>query len=265
MDPGASAVYPRIRGGVGACACPLSAPSVLSNVFYLEVTRMEAHDCPVMIGLTDRDRERLLDRAVPRSIDVGETLHFAGERSERVHLITSGVLKLVARDGGGSETILGLAAPGDLVGETGEIDGLHQPLDVIAATACEVVGLDAQNLIEAIVSSPEATLRLLEQQSARLRWVYGTALERSAGAVPARIAGRLLDLADMIGAIDNGSVVVDMPLRQADLGRLAGVCRESTCKTLRRFKSEGLVEYRGRRLRILRPDVLERIRCAGRA
>lgn len=266
MDPGGDAVYPRDRGGVGACACPLSAPSVvLSYVFDLEVTRMEARNCPVMNGLSERDRARLLDRAVPRSLDAGDTLHFAGERSERLHLVTSGVLKLVARDGSGSETILGLAAPGDIVGELGEIDGLHQPLDVIAATACEVVGLDARNLMDAVESSPEAARSLMEQLAARLRWVYGTALERSAGAVPARLAGRLLDLADMIGSIDDGAVAVDMPLRQADLGRLAGVCRESTCKTLRRFKSEGLVDYRGRRLRILRPDVLERIRCAGRA
>jgi CRP/FNR family transcriptional regulator len=226
---------------------------------------MEKHDCPVMAGLPERDRHRLLDRGVPRSIEQGDTLHFAGERSERVHLVISGVLKLVARDGSGSETILGLVPPGDVVGELGEIDGLHQPLDVISATRCEVIGLDARTFFEAVVASPRATCALLEQQAARLRWIYGTALERSAGEVPARLAGRLLDLADMMGSVENGAVSLDMPLRQADLGRLAGVCRESACKTLRKFKSDGVVDYRGRRLRILRPDVLERIRCAGRA
>lgn len=244
---------------------PFRALTCCRRRYDLEVTRMETHDCPVIAGLPDRDRHRLLDRGVPRSIDQGDTLHFAGERSERVHLVTSGVLKLVARDGSGSETILGLAASGDVVGELGEIDGLHQPLDVIAATRCEVIGLDANNFLEAVVASPAAARSLLEQQATRLRWVYGTALERSSGEVPARLAGRLLDLADMIGSIEDGAVSVDMPLRQADLGRLAGVCRESACKTLRRFKSEGLVDYRGQRLRILRPDVLERIRCAGRA
>ena len=226
---------------------------------------METHDCPVMAGLSERDRHRLLDRGVRRGLEKDDTLHFAGERSERVHLVTAGVLKLVARDGSGNETILGLAAPGDVVGELGEIDGLHQPLDVIAATDCEVVGIDAAHFLEAVSGCPTSARSLLEQQAARLRWVYGTALERSAGEVSARLAGRLLDLADMIGRVEDGAVAVDLPLRQADLGRLAGVCRESACKTLRRFKAEGLVDYRGRRLRILRPDALERIRCAGRA
>ena len=226
---------------------------------------MESHDCPVMAALPEKDRLRLLDRGVPRTLERGETLHFAGERSERVHLVTEGVLKFVAREGGGNETILGLAAPGDVVGELGAIDGLHQPLDLMAATPSVVIGLDAEAFLEAVSASPAATLCLLELQAARLRWIYSSALERSASEVPARLAGRLLDLADMIGHVDDGAVSLDMPLQQTDLGRLAGVCRESACKTLRKFKSQGLVDYRGRRLRILRPDALERIRCAGRA
>ena len=217
-----------------------------------------------MEALPGKERHRLLDRGVERSLERDETLHFTGERSERVHLVTAGVLKFVAREGGGNETILGLAAPGDVVGELPAVDGFEQPLDVIAATDATVIGLDAETFVETVTAHPAAARCLLELSAARLRWIYSTALERSASEVPARMAGRLLDLADMIGRIEDGAVALDMPLQQTDLGRLAGVCRESACKTLRRFKSEGFVDYRGRRLRILRPDALERIRCAGR-
>ena len=226
---------------------------------------MEAQRCPVMTALPPKDRHRLLDRGVARALDRDETLHFAGERSERIHLVTDGVLKFVAREGGGNETILGLSAPGDVVGELATVDGLAQPLDVIAATEARVVGFDAEVFLDAITTCPEASRVLLELEAARLRWIYSSALERSASEVPARMAGRLLDLADMIGRVEGGAVALDMPLQQTELGRLAGVCRESACKTLRRFKSQGIVDYRGRHLRILRPDALERIRCAGRA
>ena len=226
---------------------------------------MDPRECPVMAVLPEKDRHRLFDRAVPRSIERDETLHFAGERSDRIHLVIEGVLKFVAREGGGNETIVGLAAPGDVVGELSTIDGLHQPIDVIGATKAEVIGLDAECFMEAVTASPDATRCLLELQAARLRWTYGSALERTSSPVPARVAGRLLDLADMIGRIEGDSVALDLPLQQTDLGRLAGVCRESACKTMRKFKSQGLVDYRGRKLRILRPDALERIRCAGRA
>ena len=220
---------------------------------------------PVLDALSDRDRHRLLDRSVPRVIEGDETIHFAGERSQRMHAVTAGVFKFVARDGSGSETILGLAAPGDIVGDLPWIDGLAQPFDVVAATTSEIVGVDSELFFETVMGTPAAATALLELQATRLRWIYSTCLERSAGGVPARVAGRLLDLADMIGRVEDGAVEINMPLPQADFGRLAGVCRESACKTLRRFKHAGMVDYRGRRLRILRPDMLERIRCAGRA
>ena len=222
-------------------------------------------DCPVIDALNERDRHRLLDRGVARRLDRDETLHFAGERAQRIHLITQGVVKFVARDGLGNETILGLAVPGDVVGELGVIDDLPQPLDVIAATETRVIGMDADTFMEAVASTPPAARAFMESQAARLRWVYATTLERSAGSVPARLAGRLLDLADMIGRVEDGAVALDLPLQQTELGRLAGICRESACKTMRSFKADGFVDYRGRKLRILRPDVLERIRCAGRA
>lgn len=222
-------------------------------------------ECPTISALSERDRHRLLDRGVERTLDKGETLHFAGERAERVHLVTSGVLKFVARDGCGTETILGLASSGDIVGELPAIDGCSQPLDVIAATGTTVIGVDAGTFLETVLATPRSAAALLEMHATRLRWIYSTTLERSASGVPARLAGRLLDLADMIGHVEDGTVTFDLPLQQTDLGRLAGICRESACKTLRSFKSNGYVDYRGRKLRILRPDALEKIRCAGRA
>lgn len=205
-----------------------------------------------------------MDRSVPRHLAPGDHLYLAGDRARRAHLITSGLVKLVARDGEGRETILCLALPGEITGETAAIDGLPQPLDAVAASHTDVLGFDADLLVEVLERNPAAAMQLSLTTAERLRWVYGTALERTSSEVPARLAGRLLDLADILGRINDGAVELELPLGQGDLGRLAGMCRESACKTLRRFKAQGLVDYRGRRLRILRPDVLERIKCTGR-
>jgi CRP-like cAMP-binding protein len=65
----------------------------------------------------------------------------------------------------------------------------------------------------------------------------------------------------MLGTEENDTITLDLPLGQKDLGKLAGMCRESTCKTLRRLKADGIVDYRGRTMRILRPDSLKMMRC----
>ena len=127
-----------------------------------------------------------------------------------------------------------------------------------------MIGFDADLFAEILLDNAAAAVQLSVMMAERSRWIYDTALERTSSEVPARLAGRLLDLAVLLGRVRDGAVELELPLGQSDLGRLAGMCRESACKTLRRFRAEGWVEYRGRRLRILRPDALERVRCGGR-
>lgn len=220
--------------------------------------------CRVIQCLTEAERDRLLDRGVTRTLGAGEILHLAGDRERRVHVVAEGIIKMTARDAQGAETILCLAVPGDVVGDIAALDDLPQPLDAVAATRCTVVGVDADLFVDVISSSRAAVLELGRALAGRTRWVCDTALERTSSDVPARLAGRLLHLADLIGFVRHGAIEMELPLAQRDLGRLAGMCRESACKTMRRFKLQGMVDYDGRRVRILEPAALEKVRSEGR-
>jgi CRP-like cAMP-binding protein len=226
--------------------------------------RVDLTVSPVLAALPDRDRALLAERAIPRALEPGDILFLSGERSSRVHVLARGLMKLSARDGDGRETILGLAVSGDLVGEIPALDGLPQPLDAVASIRSEVVGIDAETLVASLARSPQASLTLARSVVGRARWMCDTALERSGSEVPSRLAGRLLDLADLIGRVDGGAIELGVAMPQADLAGLAGMCRESACKTLTKFRRRGMVEYRDRKLRILRPDLLERVRCGAR-
>ena len=218
---------------------------------------------PVLGELSENERERLLGRAVARSLVRDEILHITGDPHDRVHLVTRGVLKLSISNTAGDETILGLAVPGSFVGDIAAIDGGTQPLDAVAVSPAEVVGMDAELFVTIVYRNPRAARALACAAAARSRWMIETVLERTSGEVGERLAGRLLDLAHMLGR-DNGRwIELELPVGQRDLGKLAGVCRESTCKTLRRMKAEGVLDYEGRKLRILRPDTLRMMRCGG--
>nr|MDQ3958169.1 Crp/Fnr family transcriptional regulator [Actinomycetota bacterium] len=139
-----------------------------------------------------------------------------------------------------------------------------QPYDYVAATEVVLAGVDAARFTDALARNPAACMAMVGVLTARVRWLCDATLERSASHVPARLAGRLLDLAELIGRRREHDIEMELPFPQRDLGGLAGMCRESACKTLRRWKSQGMVDYEGRRLRILEPDALHRIKCAGR-
>ena len=215
----------------------------------------------VIDALCPRDRSRLIDRAVPRSLVAGERLYLAGHWVDRVHLVCSGVIKMTASDAEGRETILCLGLTGDVIGDIAALGDGTQPLDAVAVMRAAVLGFDADLFARMLESNPAAGLELARAMAQRTRWIIDTARERTGSELPARLAGRLLDLADLVGRMRNGAVELEVALPQADLGGLAGMCRESANRTLKAFKNEGVVDYRGRKLRILRPDVLERIRC----
>ena len=186
-----------------------------------------------------------------------------GLRGDRVYVVTEGLVKFCARDANGAETILGLAGPGALAGDLGVLDGIH-PYDGIAAARTEVLALDGALFVEVVTSDPVAAREFSVSLADRWRRMAELALERTTAEVPVRLAGRLLELAELCGRMQGGTIEMQLPLAQEDLGRLAGMCRETTCKALRRFKRAGVVDYRGRELRILKPDVLRKITCAGR-
>lgn len=218
----------------------------------------------VLDPLGPADRNRLLDRAVERRLSRGDTLAFAGATAERVHVLTAGVLKLVGRDADGGETILGLCLPGEIAGAVAALDARPHPYDYVAATPVTALGVDAGLFLEVLERNPASCLALTRLLTGRVRSLCDATLERTSAGVPSRLAGRLLDLAETLGHRHGGAIDVELPFPQRDLGGLAGMCRESACKTLSRWKADGTVDYSGRRLRILRPDVLSRLRCAGR-
>lgn len=225
---------------------------------------MSLDHSPFVAALSPREKERLLDRAVPRLLERGDALYLTGDEERRVHLVEEGILKLACCDSEGRETTLALALPGELVGETAACDGDPQPMDVIALTPAKVIGIDGDLFIDVATRNAEAALELARILAARTRWIAATAGERTTNDVPARLAARLLDLAEIIGRMRSGTIELDLPLTRTDVGQLAGMCRESASKTLSNWKRQGVLEHDGKTLRIFRPDALERIRCAGR-
>jgi CRP/FNR family transcriptional regulator, cyclic AMP receptor protein len=225
---------------------------------------MELMSVPVLRRLPASERARLLRGAVSCRLGRGRPLYLAGHRCSRVWLVSSGLIKLTSRNRDGVETIVRLALPGELLGDAAALDGEPYAVDAIAAAPSTVLGLDARSLITAVEGTPEALMDLCVSLAADLRQLCGAAAERATDPGPARLAGRILDLGETFGDRVPGEIRLNLPLSQKDLAQLAGISRETACRTMRRFKQTGVLDYRGRRLRILRPDLLERLRCGER-
>lgn len=220
---------------------------------------------PPLSELDPSTLERLLDRSVTRSSPRGNVLFLAGEVRARVHFVLAGSFFLLQRDVAGTESVVGFATRGRLLDDVGLVDGAPHSCDAIAASDAIVLGVATDTFRDELRRSPALANAVIHQLEGRLDWITTAATERATCRVAGRIAGRLLDLAFTLGTRRDGVIEVDLPVQQEQLALLAATTRESACKTMRILKQRGVVDYRGRTLRILRPDALAYLRCGGRA
>ena len=220
---------------------------------------------PVLSRLSLAAQRALHQGSVLRRVDKGTVLTVGGDRSERVHLVVDGVVKLLICDAAGEESLAGLALEGDLLGDVSALDGEPEPYDAIAATETTLLGLDRVAFLDIVSADPRAMLEMATGMATKVRAFGAAASERGSRLAEARLAGRLLELANVVGRMRGGTIELDFALCQRDLGRLSGMSRESACRTLGRLKKEGVLDYSAGHFRIFRPDVLERIRCGERA
>ena len=209
-------------------------------------------------------KAELFEHARPMTLGAGERLCVAGEHDLGVYLVRSGMLKLIGNSASGRESIVCLAFPGEIVGEVAAFDGRPQPLDVVAATRSKLLPISTQALVSALIEVPGAAFAAGALMARRTRWMCDTAVERNIRYAPARLAGRLLGLAQHCGAGIGEPIDIRLPLAQSDIGKLAGMCRESACRALKSFQEAGAIDYRRSQLNILDPQVLEQFRRTDR-
>jgi CRP/FNR family transcriptional regulator, cyclic AMP receptor protein len=182
-----------------------------------------------------------------RTFARGEALFIEGDRGERVFMIERGWVTLRSRGPHGEEMILALRGPGEVVGEMSAFDGAPRTATAVAVGE-----------VEAIVTPASTFARLLEQDvvaandfarilARRLRESDRQRVEFTVLDTLARVARRVLDLAERFGRPSDGGVVVELPLSQEELASWCAASRESTVKALRSLREVGAITT-GRRV-----------------
>jgi CRP/FNR family cyclic AMP-dependent transcriptional regulator len=100
---------------------------------------------------------------------------------------------------------------------------------------------------------PDLALEFIEILCERLRVVSRKLEERAFLAVPARLASRLVYLADKVGPARDGAI----PVTQSELADFVGATREATAKTLGDWRSRGWIALARGSVRVLDRAALE--------
>ena len=170
-----------------------------------------------------------------------------GDDGDALYGIASGQVRIFTADDKGHEIFLNILGPGETFGEIALLDGLPRTASAMTTAPTVLVIIPRRHFLALLGKNPELTLHLIELLCSRLRRVSKLIEETTFLAGPARVAKRLVSLAEKLGhpAPDGG---IELTMSQADLGRCLGISRQIVNHYLREWCEDGWIELRRGRI-----------------
>ena len=195
-----------------------------------------------------------------RSYHRGEVIFHQGDPGDTLHLVRNGRVKVVLPAETGDEAVLAILGPGDCFGELALLDGGPRSASVVAMEQVETLVLGRQDFLTFFRSNMEAAVRLIINLARIIRRSNEEVADLAFLDLPGRLAKKLLDLAEAHGQpLDGGKgIEITVPLTQEELAGMIGATRPSVNKVLGLYEDQGAIQRRGRRIAILKPEVLRR-------
>jgi CRP/FNR family transcriptional regulator, cyclic AMP receptor protein len=211
----------------------------------------------VLRGLPPAQLEQLAGMLRRRGYRRGEVVFHHGDPGDTVHIICQGYVKIVLPSEGGHESLLAIRGPSDLFGEMALLDGAPRSATVMALQPLETATLSRSDLLHFLRGSPAAIEGLLAELARRLRQMSDELANFLSLDQQGNLAKKLLELAATYGRPSGvGSVEIDVPLTQEELGAMIGASRARVSSLLAAYKARGIISRSQRRITILKPEAL---------
>ncbi len=214
--------------------------------------------------LLPEELDLLLASARVERVETGQVLFRKGDPGDKLFVVLAGRIGIGMVSEEGKEAVLNVLGPGAVFGEIALLDGRERTADAVAKAESHLLVIERSDFIPFLESHPEVAARLIAVLCERVRWVSQSYEDALFMDLPARLARKLLLLAETYGeAVDNAGVRIGFRLSQEELGKMTGVSRESVNKLMRSWQDERLVAVSHGRVTILDKDRLRALVGAG--
>jgi CRP/FNR family transcriptional regulator, cyclic AMP receptor protein len=213
-------------------------------------------------GLSSSSRRSLEQTLRERRFDKDAVVYLRGDEAVAFYGIAAGRIRFGAGSPEGKEVVLNYAGPGEWFGEIGLFDDGPRIVDAIASEGATLLVLAARDLLALCRSDNALLLRFVELFSRRMRMAESVVMDAAFLALPERLAKKLLMLAVDESCSEATARGPAVRISQDELGRLAGVTRESAGRQLKLWEREGIVALDYGRVVLVDPARLRRLIAA---
>ena len=214
---------------------------------------------PLFVRLEPAQLDALTAVTTTRRLAAREELFHKGDPAAQVYVIASGRLKVATTSTHGDDVTFNLLGEGEVVGELPLLTGGRRTGTVSALEPSELLVLERRDFLRFLREHPEAASALLVVLAERLVRITEFVEDTIFLKLPARLAKKLLHLAESYGLEEQDGTHLQLRLSQGELADLVGVSRESVNKQIRAWTEEGVVRMERGSIILLRRSTLEQL------
>jgi CRP-like cAMP-binding protein len=188
-----------------------------------------------------------------------EYIFTEGEAPAWFWLVRTGRVKILRQSRGGKEVVLELLGPGDPFGGVAALEGRPYPASAQAMEASTVVRIPPEPIVALAQHHPGIVRELAAMLSQRLRSAYYSVKSLAADPVEARLAARLIRLAEGEGTRDPRGLVLPFRVTRQTLADMTGTTVETTIRIVSRWLKKGVLDEEDGRLIVPSVEVLREL------
>ncbi len=179
----------------------------------------------------------------------GKILYEEGNRVSGIFCINKGILKIYKTGVEGKEQIIKFAKQGDVIGYRSVINGEPACTSVKVLEDSIICHISTPELYHLLRENSEFGIELLQIACKELGEANDYITDIAQKSVRERLAEILLQLKDEFGINDDG--LINISLTREELANIIGTATESVIRLLSEFKTEGIIELQGRKIKLI--------------
>jgi len=206
----------------------------------------------IFSDLSENELISIKDVCTTRNYPKNSMIILEEEMGDVVFIVMSGTVKITRVNDEGKEVILAMLGSGEVFGEMAILDGESRSANALSQENCEVVTINREDFLNIIKTNNKVAINLMTEFAIRLRKSDQQIEALSLDDAEHRIGVSILNLAEEMGVIRQGSVTVENLPYQQDIANMAGTSRETVSRVMKIFEERGLITKAGHTLSI--PD-----------
>jgi CRP/FNR family transcriptional regulator len=206
---------------------------------------------PLFATLPDDDLERIADLAVSRRFAKKEAVFREGDRADGFFIVASGKVKVFKLSGEGKEQVLHVLEAGQTFAEAVIFEGGGYPAHAEALADAELLLLPKRPFVDLLERHPKVAIRMLASLSRWLKRMTDLAESLSLKDVETRLVFYLSEELKARGIPARDGAEFELAIGKNVLASRLGTVPETFSRTLKKLQDDGLIDVRGKRIRIL--------------